>query len=446
LDLIVFTEDVTGTPYTVDSAPDNHTHDYYQFLSRTKHLGFNETVIRQGWISYNKPLTDGNIFNPVDKSALEFIRQVDVSAPEWDSTAASPGVLPPAKPVPRIGIQEAEPGDGTITVRWDVARDQTRPVHYTIYYSRESPVNPEIAEKIENVDLSNAGKNYYSGTGHRTDFPNGTTSKHGFYSEKTGEGVYPYEYTIYGLENDTTYYCMVRAYDSVVPPNIDVNSVELAATPRARLSSSEKSGIPIKVDGLLDDWKQINPIDFSPGETVDLDNLPPDLDIIDISIAEDELRLYFALVFRGPIEFGNNQKNLSIFLDTDQINSTGYSGPYVPTYPWSIGADYLIQNGNLYQHKELNGYRIWNWKMLSSLEMTSQGSEKNTSVSVNQLLIEYAARGNSLEISVLKEKINYTNGFFLQVKTEQLLDDGIRTNDNAPNDLFSHFYVWETVE
>jgi len=67
-------------------------------------------------------------------------------------------------------------------------------------------------------------------------------------------------------------------------------------------------------------------------------------------------------------------------------------------------------------------------------------------VSVNQLLIEYAARGNSLEISVLKEKINYTNGFFLQVKTEQLLDDGIRTNDNASNDLFSHFYVWETVE
>ncbi len=423
VDLVVFSEDSSKYPYIIDLAPDTQCTDFYQYLSRTKSLGFQETVTRQGWLAYNKPLIGGSKVPLLNLDAAPFMDAADDVAPVWDSTAASPGVAIPASPVPRVGIQEAEPGDGSITVRWDTARDKSRPVTYTIYYSTESPVDPETAMRIERVDNTSAGRNYYKGSGKRVDFPNGIESPHGFYSQKVGEGVYPYEYTITGLKNDTTYYCMVRASDNAEHPNTETNSVEIAATPRKR-SSSHK----IFVDGNNEDWEQVIALDYSPGETADPDTLPKDIDLTEIRVTEDQEHLYFLITIEGSAAFGQKIDQLSILIDSDTDKSTGYSGPYVPVFPWEFGADHMIQNGSLYTHQLMDGYRIWNWNL---------ESENGDGIS------RMAYTASDVEISIKKSALGDPQTIHVAIETDRLLDDGTHLIDRAPNDLFSHYYTYE---
>ena len=425
VDLLVFTEDHSTYPYITDMAPDNQQKDYYQYLSRTKALGFLETITRQGWLTYNKPLVGGSKTPLLNLDAASVMKEKDTEPPVWDSTAASPGVAPPAAPVPRIGIQEAVPDDGSITVRWDTVRDKSRPVTYTIYFSTKSPIDPETAYKIEKVDTTTAGTNYYRGTGRRTDFPNGTESPHGFYSQKVGEGVYPYEYTITGLQNGTTYYCMVRASDNAENPNTETNTVELTAAPQKSTKHT------INVDGNAEDWEKITGLDYSPGETADPDTLPEEIDITEIKITEDSQKLYILITVEGEANFKKMADQISILIDTDTDKDTGYTGPYVPTFPWASGADFLIQNGSFYKYAPVNGYRVWNW------EMVSENGDGVSEMVYNQ---------RNIEFSITKSALGNPQNIHLVFETDKLLNDGSHLIDKAPNDLFSHYYSYRVNE
>ena len=57
---------------------------------------------------------------------------MDVVPPVWSSTAAQSSNAP----MPRVGIQQAVAGNQTVTVRWDLADDQTLPVHYNVTMRR----------------------------------------------------------------------------------------------------------------------------------------------------------------------------------------------------------------------------------------------------------------------------------------------------------------------
>ncbi len=425
VDLVLFTEDASIYPYRTDQAPDDQEKDFYQYLSRTRALGFEETITRQGWLAYNKPLIGGSKVPLINLHAAEVTALPDTEPPVWDSTAASPGVGNPAAPVPRVGIQEAEPGDGSVTVRWDTARDRTRPVTYTIYYSTDAELNPATATQVKNIDTTTAGRNYYQGTGHRDDFPNVQGSPNGFYSQKVGEGVYPYEYTIDGLENDRTYYFMVRASDHAAEPNTETNSVVLSATPRRPVTRT------IRLDGKVGDWEKVIPLDFSPGEVADPDTLPPEIDITEIKVTEDRDEIFFLITVEGAADFGKWRDQLSVYIDTDGDKTTGYAGAFVPTFPWMVGADYMLQNGSLYSYEPLNGYRVWNWVMEAE-----NGKGQSRMVYTD----------SQVELSVKKSALGDPDGIRIAVETDRILDDGSHLIDRVPNDLFSHYYTYTLLQ
>lgn len=406
LNLCVFTECTNEEGYQSDSAPDALGSEYYQYLERSVELALDQSMKEQGWISYNKPLVDGPSPKEIDLSSLEYLEDLtDDEPPVWDSTAASPGAVVPEDPLSRVGIQEAEGVDGAIIVRWDTARDTSRPVSYRIYLSESYPFETEDALLIREADLSQPGRNYLRGTGVRTDFPDGNSSPDGAYSTKAGEGVYPYEYTIDGLTNGKTYYLMVRASDGV---HEDTNLKVLSATPRERL-------LPDTFD---QDWEYIGYTDYSPNEQAEL--TAQRADITGVKIAEDSQRLYFRLEFASEV---TPSLLMSIFLDTDRDKTSGYSGDHLPLYSWALGADYLIENDRLFAHSLTDGYRYWNWEEIGSVSFRLDRSEK------------------SLLVSLPKAQLEVTGSLHLAVRA---LDVETGEKDLAPNDLYSHFYEYES--
>src|SRR5262249_25194871 len=149
--------------------------------------------------------------------------------PEWDSTAAQS----PAAPAPRIGIQEVVAGNNSATVRWDVARDQTGPVHYNIYYTDQLALNFATATKLTHVAPAMPA-NYVTGT---------------------GPGIFPYEYTVTGLSNGMAYVFAVRAEDSASPTHEDTNIITLSVI----VGTNNPAGTyrNISIDGNLSDWSGV---------------------------------------------------------------------------------------------------------------------------------------------------------------------------------------------
>ena len=104
-----------------------------------------ESVGLQGWPLYR---TDRSLNTPFNTNALSWLStNADILPPAWDNTTAQSGSAVP----PRVGIQEVIPGDQSATVRWDVARDQTGPVRYNIYFTDQPTMNFSSATKLLHV-------------------------------------------------------------------------------------------------------------------------------------------------------------------------------------------------------------------------------------------------------------------------------------------------------
>jgi hypothetical protein len=140
---------------------------------------------------------------------------LDTSPPVWTSTYNDhdpPYPTPASEPTPRVGIQEVEPGAGSLTVRWDVALDMNR-VHYALYYQTQPfdfAADPTLARATRVVLSPSVGKNYQYGA---------------------GPGVFPYEQTIVNLAPGQTYYLVIRAFDESPAANEEENQVVLSAAP-----------------------------------------------------------------------------------------------------------------------------------------------------------------------------------------------------------------------
>ncbi len=140
--------------------------------------------------------------NPAVNSVNSFVRDhsnfADATPPAWSSTWNSSSSLPP---VPRVGIQQAVPGAGAVTVRWDVALD-LHPVRYVLDTrtpggsDSRAPLTPSI------------------GAG---------------YAEAFGPSTYAYEAQVTGLTPGQAYEFRIRAVDAL--GNEDANQVVLSATP-----------------------------------------------------------------------------------------------------------------------------------------------------------------------------------------------------------------------
>ncbi|MDK2972484.1 MAG: hypothetical protein PWP23_2239 [Candidatus Sumerlaeota bacterium] len=273
---------------------------------------YTEMQGEQGWLAYRSVVTLDQIHT--DQAAWNAANP-DVSAPVWDSTAAtsadSDSVTPGNQaPTPRTGIQEAEPGDGQVTVRWDVARDQTQPVRYNIYYTDEAALDFGTATKIAHA----------------------VPTQPDDYARGTGTNRFPYEYTVTGLTNGTTYKFAVRAEDSLAVPLEEANTVELEATPRA-------DGVwapGILIDGSMDEWEgQAPALMLDPAGDGGTGR-----DVIAVYLANDATSLYVRLQSADADAFDGAE---FAAIDGDNNNATGFD-----IFGQAMGSDTLVAGESVY--------------------------------------------------------------------------------------------------
>jgi hypothetical protein len=265
----------------------------------------------QGWPLYR---TNPSLNEALNTNSMAWLAtNADIQPPIWDSTAAQ-GPTPPA---PRIGIQEVVAGNESATLYWDVARDQTGPVRYNIYYSPGDTVNFTTATKLTHVSPGiPANYNYPTGT---------------------GPGIYPYDYTVTGLQNGTTYALAVRAEDACSPAHEDTNTVSITVTVGPNPLSTYRT---IAIDGAFADWAEVpwayqgtadgNPVNY-----------------LQVQFANDTNYLYGHVKLASPYALFSDYYS-HLFFDTDENVQTGYP----VTGAW-FGSEMMIESG--YGYDQRNG-------------------------------------------------------------------------------------------
>jgi len=269
-----------------------------------------ESMGIQGWPLYRtNPYLDEALNT---NSAAWLATNVDTQPPAWDNTAQGPTLAEP-----RVGVQEVVAGSGSATVYWDVARDQTGPVRYNIYYSTGGTVNFATATKLSHV---------VPGTPANYSYPTGT-----------GPGVYPYCYTVTGLQSGTTYSFAVRAEDSCFPTHEDTNAVSITVVAGTNVLSTYKK---ITVDGSFADWAGVpwayqgtadgNPVNY-----------------IQVQFANDTNNLYGHVKLATPYALFSDYYS-HVFFDTDLNSQTGYQVTGA-----LFGSEMMIESG--YGYDQRNG-------------------------------------------------------------------------------------------
>ncbi len=268
---------------------------------------------------------------------------------------------------PRIGIQKLIPSDRSVTIMWDAAVDQTRPVRYNIYYSDSLPFDFDTAHVLNNVPYLLS--------------PDFTERGH-----TNADNACPYEYTITGLAPDRTYYAAVRAEDSTINEYIhpqsgktiskgleDTNTGLLAAF---ITSKSNKTDSQIDIDGNSNDWKHL------PAIITTSQSGAVDQSIQSIAVTDDEEYLYIAL----SVHENYNLNDVELLLNTDKLSYTGD--------PSFFGSDYAVRDGRLQTFGT-------SWDAVP---------EKSTG-------FQYRIQDNFMEIAIPKEdiKIRYSEHFFINI-------------------------------
>jgi hypothetical protein len=135
----------------------------------------------------------------------------DIDPPVWSSvwnTRVDAAGLP-APPSPRVGLQKVTPGQGQVTVQWDVALDLNH-VSYALYYSRaplELDADPTLTGATRVVL---------------------TPRPPAAYGSAFSAASLPFEATVTNLESGATYYFVLRAFDT--QGNEEKNTVSLSTT------------------------------------------------------------------------------------------------------------------------------------------------------------------------------------------------------------------------
>jgi len=156
------------------------------------------------------------------------------------------------------------------------------------------------------------------------------------YSDGTGPGIYPYEYTVTDLSNGITYLFAVRAEDSADPPHEDSNTVTWSAIPGPTAAPGVFRWISI--DGNFSDWEDV-PWTYQGA---------PDGNIINfakVQFANDTNYLYCHFTLFAPAApFADY--NTHVFFDCDNTRSTGYqvSGA-------AFGSEMMIESGASYDER-----------------------------------------------------------------------------------------------
>jgi hypothetical protein len=267
-------------------------------------------VVSNGWVDYQAP--DGGLAT-IGTYMLSNPPPADTKPPVWDSTAATSSTPVP----PRIGVQSVTEGAnvGDAIVHWDVARDQTTPVHYNIQWSTNAAFTS--VNTISNVVFS-IGDGW--GQDPTTAFAN--------------------MYVVTQLDPESTNYFRVRAHDSTPSKFEETNTVVVSFVVKPN-EVSNPATTNIVVDGRLPDWTKLRSFGT---DSNDLSGASNAVDWISGWMAHDDTRFYIAFTNDGPVTINSA---INIYFDTDANRATGFLGGG-NNFP--IGAEYLLQGASLFRY------------------------------------------------------------------------------------------------
>ncbi|MCA8977348.1 MAG: hypothetical protein KDC98_21680 [Planctomycetes bacterium] len=257
--------------------------------------------------------------------ANTFVRDhldADTSPPVWSSTYndnPQSYPTPPGAPTPRVGIQRVTAGVGSATIYWDIAKDPTG-VGYALY-SQSTPfdfvADPLLHGARRTVLVPELG---------------------GGYSAGVGPGIYPYQATVTGLDNGTTWYFCLRAFDRL--GHEDSNTAVQSAVPMAVA--------PIVIDGAFADWATVPVLHVDPADA----GSSSGPDWREISITSDASNVYIrftsehAFNLDGSPGFGFSRT--FVFLDLDENPATGWPIGAVGSELMLSGAELFTQSSSVF--------------------------------------------------------------------------------------------------
>ena len=88
--------------------------------------------------------------------------------------------------------------------------------------------------------------------------------------------------------------------------------------------------------------------------------IPENLDIVNVSVTNDDSLIYFNFIVRGGVIDTSNYF-YHILINTDNNNSTGFHWLGV-----GVGAEYMFENGYLWKYTGINN--SWNWQYVDALD------------------------------------------------------------------------------
>jgi hypothetical protein len=329
-----------------DALPQDHPEIFQQVIeSSLQHYG-------------RVPLVTTRLVDDTPMLTLQQPMPEDTEAPRWSNTTVGFSELAAVKPPPymvagnedrtakpaRVGLQKAIPGDGRVTLRWDVALDQTLPVRYNVFYSDVWPFDPAQAKVLAAVKTEVGG-----------DYVDRSLS--------SADDGCPYETTVTGLQNGKTYFFLLRAEDSTsgMPGAAgrgpgggrqDDNLNVLAAVPGARGAGPPAA---IAIDGVFEDWVEVASYPDRTGEAANMA-----VDFTDARFAADDSFHYIFYQTAQPLDPAAGQQ---IF-----VNADGHSWTGLRTRG---GADFVVRGGQLLRYQ--GGGLDESWTAVGPVEAARRG-------------------------------------------------------------------------
>lgn len=174
----------------------------------------------------------------------------------------------------------------------------------------------------------------------------------------------------------------------------------------------------VTIDGDFSDWSKHNPVifdkvgDVASSDTIDWQYL--------WSIMDDD-HLYISYQTANIINFSQDAWRYHVFLDIDKDRGTGYKGIDGDD---TVGAEYLVQGGTLYQY--LGSGQDWDWRRIG--------------------FVTYSYLGNRIEMAIAGEMLSEIpiDGVHIYLYGDnEVLDDRAEI---SPIIIDGDFSDWEGVE
>lgn len=339
-----------------------------------------ETIERNGWVEYIAP----NLFlNTIGTYVLNYLNSsptADTAPPQWDSTGSAGFVTTDVSD--RIGLQEIEvnPTPGEITLRWDVATDQSRALSYNLYQSGAggSVTWSDVVFEINSDWALNP------------------------------ENAFAQQTTLSSLDAGT-YTFWLRAEDKLGNEESNLEQLSVTLQHGAGISNPNPA---ITLDGNLSDWSSITSFGTDPADIAGSGN---QVDWLQAWMAHDANNLYLAYSNDGSVNFN---WGFQLFLDTDDNVSTGFKGT---SGNFPTGTEYMIQGYFLYAYT--GSGTNWSWNFVGQLGRAwSNGSV--------ELFLPRSWLNNPSVLNLFFDGDNNAYGF--------------STHDYYPDDVFSanHFFTY----